>query len=193
MKQFLSYLPVLLLGFLLGGAVVYTANNYSITPKETEEQTFSQNDFDSFFNDQFDDDFFSLRDKPFKQMEKLRENMDRLFRNNNQNDFFDKWFGNKFGGNIIDVTEDEDANNVYFKITLKGLNKKSLKIDIKDGMVILSGSYSREEWNDKNGFTGKQSSSFTRSFPVPYGVDEEQASFETKGDQIVVKFPKKIY
>lgn len=189
--------------FLWEGGGTYFLTNYSLVKKEKEElskKTITtspiKKDFDSFFYNSFNDDFFSPNFSPFKQMEKMRQNMDKLFGDHlgqlKSGSHFDNWFKGKFGGSVFDIEQKEDDKYTYYEIKLEGLDQNNLKINVVDGMLEISGEIIKtEESNSSSGISKSQvRHNFHRSFPVPSGADSEKVDFETEDDKLVVKFPK---
>ncbi|MCB9091190.1 MAG: Hsp20/alpha crystallin family protein [Halobacteriovoraceae bacterium] len=191
------------LGVLLGIGGTYLFTNYNLVEKKSDnKQVFNDSfdykskGFDSFFDKTFDDDFFGKDFSPFKQMEKMRENMNRLFEdqfnNSLDNKYFDNWFEGRFGGSVFDIGESEDDKFVYYRIQLDGVDQNNLKIDVSNGQLNISGVINKESEKSSQGSLSKSrvSQSFKRSFPVPLGVDADKVEFETKENEIIVKFPK---
>lgn len=149
----------------------------------------------SLYNNMFDKDFFRQSDAPFDQMEKMRKDMDKFFESS-MKDFskvtFDDWYGSKFGGSIGDIKQQEDAKYVYYKIDLKGIDRNSIKTEVNGGQVIISATGSDIQAQDERDQHSRVENyrSFQRSFPVPAGVDPNKVKFETKGDELLIKFPK---
>lgn len=90
----------------------------------------------------------------------------------------------------IKISHKEDDQYKIIEIEVDGLDKESLKIDIAEGMITLSGRVEKEYSNQSN-YKSYSSSSFSRSFNVPAGVDERSAKIETENDKIIVKFMTK--
>ncbi|HXH75989.1 MAG TPA: Hsp20/alpha crystallin family protein [Bacteriovoracaceae bacterium] len=175
------------IGLGLGGAGTHF---YKEHQEAKDPITVTQKKFDNLYSNLFNDNFFSDRTSPFEQMEKLRAEMDKKF---NEGAGFDNWFADKFGGSINEIKQDEDDKFVYYRLDLEGLDKDSVKIDVINGQVNISGEKSdiqAEEDPSGGGTRSEFYQSFQRSFPVPEGVDSDKVDFKTEGDQIVVKFPK---
>jgi HSP20 family molecular chaperone IbpA len=188
-----------LLGILIGGGITYFFLNYDLVKKnDPDDQKLSpvtsadlqkRKGLHQFFDQTFDDDFFNQSFSPFKQMEKMRESMNKLFQMEpGSGDMFDPWFDGRFGGSVFDIEQKEDDQFIIYEIKLKGLSQSDLNVDISDGMLTISGKLTRgsEEKNAKSVF----SQSFNRSFPVPHGVDADKAEFDSTDESVIVKFPK---
>jgi HSP20 family protein len=157
---------------------------------------------------------------PSSLLKHFREKFKGLFGNNSQtlpDNFLDdsnamfenllkqreemlKSFGAQgFGGSSffkisdIDVEESEDKEFKYLNLDIKNVAKDGLKVDIKNGMVSISGKIvEKNETKDKNGQSFSQSiSQFSRSFPIPDGVDATKVDTVEKEGKLILKFPKK--
>ncbi len=204
-------------GILVGSIGTYAYMNYDIVKREARSSVrnlekgsenkeslspeISQKDIprkrlDRFFDDTFDNDFFDPHFSPFKQMEKMRENMDKLFEQHfggrDHSQLFDSWFNDKYGGSVFDIEQEEDDKHVYYKIRLEGVDQNNLKIEVEDGMLNISGDIVETREEASRGTISKSNfrQHFYRSFPVPANVDADKVQFETKEDIIIVKFPK---
>lgn len=99
--------------------------------------------------------------------------------------FYDSFFNDPYFTDMeTKLDQGEDSEFVYYKIPLDEVDKDTLKVDVKDGHVSVSGKKSEV----KDGLESYQS--FQRVFPVPEGVEESKVSFETKDDEFVIKFLK---
>lgn len=186
--------------FALGAAVLFAVQSYRNNEKntiETQEELSSQEGnmdktFDSFFND----DFFRSSKSPFEEMRRMQESMMRHF-GQQDNDpgggMFGSWFKKRFGGGDPgDIQTREDEDFVYYDVVIKDLSNKKLDIQVEGGQIMISGTIEKRS-NDKgkNANTSQfYSSTFHRSFPVPYGVDSDRVKMEHEGEKIIIKFPK---
>lgn len=139
---------------------------------------------------------------PFLQMDKMydqiRKRMDKAFGGNQLGgSMFDNSFFNtdRFGDMTSDglrIKEREDDDFKYVEIIAEGIDKDSVKINISNGMISVSGEIKRTE--DNQGQSGRSMSSFiskfNRSFNIPFGVSEENVKIDAEEDKIVIKFPK---
>jgi HSP20 family molecular chaperone IbpA len=146
---------------------------------------------DSFFND----DFFNSSNSPFEEMRKMQERMMKQFGTSEdlKGGIFDSWFKKKFGGGDPgDIHMREDDDYVYYDVAVKNLVNSKLDIRVQDGQITISGTIEKRSSNedDKKSSSQFYSSTFHRSFPVPYGVDDTKAEMEQKGEKIIIKLPK---
>ena len=106
---------------------------------------------------------------------------------------FDSWFKKKFGGGDPgDIHMREDDDFVYYDVVIKNLVNSKLDIRVQDGQITISGTIekrSSDEGENKNS-SRFYSSTFHRSFPVPYGVDDTKAEMEQRDEKIIIKLPK---
>lgn len=170
MKNKLIYVLI----FFLGGIVFATGTKLYIDSKTTPVQAVSPNVMPkrkSFFERFFEDDFFA--DDTFSQM---AEHMAKSVT----------------GSGIIRIESSQNDQYVFIQVFLDQVDKNSLKIDIKDGQITLSGQVKLEK-EEKGDFGFSKSisvSSFSRSFPAPSGVKTEEVQIENKDKSVILKFPK---
>lgn len=175
MKNKFIYIAI----FLLGGIVFATGTKLYLDsknhPAEVVVQEAPKPKKKSFFQRFFDDDFFNdeVFDKMADQMAKGMEGIANV-------------------GQVGRLETSENDQFIIYEIFLDQVDKNSLKIDIKDGQITLSGQAKIEKENQGQFGTTKSISisSFTRSFPAPQGVKAEEVQIENKENSIVLKFPK---
>ena len=113
--------------------------------------------------------------------------------------FLDRFFEN---GPKWDLGRTETAQNVDFKwtetdrhhvLTITPKGDVPLEIEIKDGMVRVSGKVVKEERVERNGVRTQSSylSQFSLAEGIPEGADEDAAKTEQVGQSIRISFPKK--
>jgi HSP20 family protein len=186
--------------FALGAAVLYAVQSY----RSNEKYTVDTNDklsnqegsmdktFDSFFND----DFFRSSKSPFEEMRRMQESMMRQFDQFDSDPgggMFGSWFKKRFGGGEPgDIQTREDDDFIYYDVVIKDLSNKKLDIKVESGQIMISGTI--EKRSDDKGKQGNSSqfysSTFHRSFPIPYGVDGDRVQMEQEDEKIIIKFPK---
>jgi HSP20 family protein len=153
------------------------------------------NDRNKLFNDFFNHDFFENNIDPFKEMEKMRKKMQESFNSIGRgfDNSFDGWFSNRFGGGSAgDFSTREDKNFVYYDIEIKSLSGNDVNIKIENNLVTVTGNIENIKEVDRKDFKSKQTivSTFNRTFPIPKGVDSDNAQIEVKNNKIIIKFPK---
>lgn len=202
---------------ILGGAIVLiglrlspnlsqkiTASNSSqkqdvaISAKGIDDIIKKQRDIQKNFDSIFDEDFFGQRD-PFEQMKKMRKQMEkRMEEFNTQNDImrnpFDSWFSDKFGGGSVeDISKREDDKYIYYDIKIENLNLTSINTKVENGHISITGTLEKKnDSKDKDNFSSHSyfKSTFSRTFPLPDGVDAGKMETVPEKDKIVLKFPK---
>ncbi|EQC47638.1 Hsp20 family protein [Bacteriovorax sp. Seq25_V] len=129
---------------------------------------------------------------PFSQMDRLHQQMQ-----NRMNSFFSSSLSDigSFESMVSDdikVEEFEDDKFKYVNIITDGIDKDSLKMDIANGMISISGQISKTNNSQSPNSTAISSftSSFARSFTIPDGVAEDKVVVDTDDDKIIIKFPK---
>lgn len=132
-----------------------------------------------------------VRWNPMRDMETLHNRINR---------FFDGGFFPTFSlddgmslGNwrpVVDIYENEDT--VVVKAELPGVDKKDIKVDLKDGVLTLSGERSHEKEVKEENYYRKERTfgSFHRSFSVPAEIDPDKIKAEFKDGVLKVEIPK---
>lgn len=93
----------------------------------------------------------------------------------------------------VDIKESEKEFRV--SVSIPGVDKKDLHVDINDGVLVIRGERKRDqeyEDEDKDGGerTEQACGSFTRSFTLPTAVDAEGVSAAYKDGVLNVRIPK---
>ena len=115
----------------------------------------------------------------FDQMDKMTEEMMKQMQP-------------QMGGSVAEVDSWEDDQFIYLKFKLGQINKNSLNLQIKDGLVTVKGQ-TKIENTTQNQFGSSTSisiSSFNKTFPVPEGVKEEEVQIDHQDGALILKFPK---
>jgi HSP20 family molecular chaperone IbpA len=92
--------------------------------------------------------------------------------------------GDEAGG-VGEVQQHEDENFYYYNISIKGLDRQSLNVEVKDGQILLKG-----QIRLANNAGGEMVESFNRSFPAPPNVDPQKVDIQNTQDTLTLKFPK---
>ncbi len=93
----------------------------------------------------------------------------------------------------IQISEREDPDYKYIEIKAENdLSKDSIKVDVRDGMISLSGEIKKVEKIEKKGLNSFSTSisSFSKAFSVPSGVNADKAEIDFDGKKIIIKFPR---
>jgi HSP20 family protein len=90
----------------------------------------------------------------------------------------------------VDITETDTA--YLIKGEIPGVNKEDVKVNIEDGMLIMSGERKQEKEEKGKKFHRIERSygSFMRSFRLPDNVDESAVKAEFKDGMLNVTLPK---
>lgn len=186
--------------FALGIAVLLLIQNYrgsKVQDVDAAGDLFRQErGMDGTLDSLFNDDFFKSSKSPFEEMRKMQERMMKQFESSSSESregIFDSWFKKKFGGGEPgDIRMREDDDFVYYDVTIKNLVNSKLDIRVQNGQITISGTIEKKSsnQNDKENSSQFYSSTFHRSFPVPYGVDDTKAQMEQKDEKIIIKLPK---
>lgn len=190
-------LPTLL--FILGLVLGIGGNKYLSRHENTSQRQLMEEEptgMNTFYDEFFNDDFFRENHFPFKMMEKMKKDMNKLLQKHNEefssNKVFDDWYGNKFGGKVGEVKQEEDKEFIYYKVHLPNVNQENVKVEVYDGMVNIS-AQSEEVKKEEDGGHLAQSSlvqRVERRLPVPPNASEERVEFKFVGDDLVIQFPK---
>ncbi len=91
---------------------------------------------------------------------------------------------------VVDLYEKDD--NFVIKAELPGVDKNDIGIDLKDGVLTLSGERSdNSEVNDDNYYRRERTyGKFQRVFTLPADVDSDKINAEFKDGVLVVEIPK---
>jgi HSP20 family molecular chaperone IbpA len=156
-----------------------------------------RNQFDSLFND----DLFRQND-PFDQMRKMREEMEKRMESMNigrqhSSNPFDSWFTDRFGGGTVnDISKREDDESVYYDIKVENVNSTSINTKVENGYITITGTTEKKsgssDGKEKNGFLEQSvfKTTFSRKFPLPEHVDQNNMQMTSEKNKIVLKFPK---
>jgi len=132
-----------------------------------------------------------VRWNPLREMESFHDRIHRLFD--------DTLFPTLTGsdelslGNwrpVVDIYEDEEA--IVVKADLPGVDKKDIKVDLKDRVLTLEGERSHENEVKKENYYCKERAfgRFHRAFTLPEGVDSDKIKAEFKDGVLKVEIPK---
>ncbi len=90
----------------------------------------------------------------------------------------------------VDIRETEDA--LIVEAELAGIDKKDIKLDVKDGVLTVSGErrYEKDVTEENVHRIERSYGSFSRSFSLPRNVDTEKIDANMKDGVLRVKLPK---
>jgi HSP20 family protein len=116
------------------------------------------------------------------------------------NRVFDAFFGNTTGsGNGVTVRRwvpamdlAEDAEHLVLRADLPGLTEDDVEVEVKDGVLTVSGERKAEEKKEGEGFyrVERAFGSFSRSLSLPKGIDADKVTAEFDNGVLEVRIPK---
>jgi len=101
-------------------------------------------------------------------------------------------FGSALGRGPQLVRKDENSE-VHYEMNMEGVDRNSLNITVEKGMIKVSGQNRIENIQEENNFKSRSVSisSFSKSIPVPEGVEENSFTVEEKDKKtLLLKFKK---
>jgi HSP20 family protein len=116
------------------------------------------------------------------------------------NRVFDAFFGNATGsGNgvtarrwvpAMDVVEDDE--HLVLRYDLPGLSEDDVDVEVKDGVLTVSGERKAEEKKEGEGYyrVERAFGRFSRSLSLPQGIDPDKVSGEFDNGVLEVRIPK---
>jgi HSP20 family protein len=128
-----------------------------------------------------------VRWEPARELDSLQSEVNRLF---------DGFFGNR--GSVaarrwvpaMDLAERDD--HLVLRADLPGLDRDDVEIEIKDGVLTISGEREteQEEKGDSYYRVERASGSFARSLSLPKDVDADAVTADFENGVLEVKIPK---
>ena len=132
-----------------------------------------------------------IRWNPWREMDTLPNRINRLFEGTL---FPTTWLNTESGLRdwrpVVDIYEEEDKTVI--KAEIPGVDKDKINVDVKDGILTLTGerSYENEAKEDsyyrKERFYGK----FHRAFTLPADYDSEKVKADFKDGVLKIDIPK---
>jgi len=145
---------------------------------------------------------------PFAMMRRMMDDMDRLFENFGfaRSPALSTWsmFDDFDNLSRLPATRQaatlwsppieifERGNNLVVRADLPGLSKNDVNVDVENGILTISGERRSEHEEEREGFFRSERSygSFSRSIPIPEGVNEDQVNASFKDGVLEVAMPK---
>jgi HSP20 family protein len=127
-----------------------------------------------------------VRWEPAREVDSLQSEVNRVF---------DAFFGN--GGNrtrrwvpAMDLVETDEQ--LVLRADLPGMSRDDVGIEIKDGVLTVSGERKADEEQRSEGFyrVERAVGTFSRSMTLPDGIDAEAVSAEFADGVLEVRIPK---
>jgi HSP20 family protein len=128
-----------------------------------------------------------VRWDPAREVDSLQSEMNRLF---------DTFFGGDDTRGVrrwvpaMDLVETDD--HLVLRADLPGLDQGDVSIEIKDGVLTVSGARQAEQEEKAEGFhrVERAYGSFSRSLSLPQGVDPDKVAAEFDKGVLEVRIPK---
>ena len=129
-----------------------------------------------------------VRWEPTREVDSLQSEVNRLF---------DSFFGAPARGSsarrwvpAMDLVETDD--HLVLKADLPGLDRDDVSIEIKDGVLTVSGERKAEHEERGDGYhrVERAFGGFSRSLTLPRGIDANQVSAEFDKGVLEVRIPK---
>ncbi|KAI0744756.1 small heat shock protein [Earliella scabrosa] len=92
----------------------------------------------------------------------------------------------------MDLHEDQEKNLVTATFELPGLTKENVQIDVKDGVLSVSGESTISSERDEKGYSVRERrfGKFSRSLPLPQGIKPEEIKASMVDGVLTVTFPR---
>ncbi len=105
-------------------------------------------------------------------------------------DFFPTFARSSTSLPAVNIREDEKA--FYLELAVPGMDKKNLKIEVKDDVLTISAEQKEEKQEDLEGYRRREFSysSFCRSFYLPEDVSGERIGATYRDGILNVEIPK---
>jgi HSP20 family protein len=105
-------------------------------------------------------------------------------------DFFPTFTGSSTSLPAVNIREDEKA--FYLELAVPGMDKRNLKIEVKDDVLTISAEQKEEKQDDLEGYKRREFSysSFCRSFYLPEDVNGEKIGAAYRDGIVNVEIPK---
>jgi HSP20 family protein len=129
-----------------------------------------------------------VRWDPTRDLDTLQTDVNRVF---------DAFFGERPANGparrwvpAIDLVETDD--HFVLKVDLPGLEKDDVEIEVKDGLLTVSGERNAEHEERKDGYhrIERAYGAFSRSLTLPQGVEADQVQADFDKGVLEVRIPK---
>lgn len=91
----------------------------------------------------------------------------------------------------VNITESKD--HIALQFELPGMEKKDIKVTVKDGTLVVSGQREFSEEKEETSFVRREirTGRFSRSFTLPETIDQNSVKADYKHGILEVKFNKR--
>lgn len=94
----------------------------------------------------------------------------------------------EFLGKNMKLKVEDGKKELKLSLKTPGYDKKHLKVSVKNGMLTFCGE--RREENSTKGSYCSSYGSFSRSLPLPEGVNAKKAKVQVKDGEVIIAMPK---
>ena len=128
---------------------------------------------------------------PWREMDTFSNRLDSLF---DKRFFPAVWFSEESGlGDwrpVVDIYDEDDKTVI--KAEIPGVDKDKINVDVKDGILTLTGERSYENESKEENYHRRERAygRFERSFALPDGLDPEKIDADYKDDVLRIEIPK---
>lgn len=129
-----------------------------------------------------------VRWEPFREINSLQREMNRLFE-----DLAPTHPTREVSGTLMPPVEmDEDADSIYIKLEVPGIDSKDLDVQVTREAVSISGERKSETKTSENGHTRSEFryGKFQRVIPLPSAIVNDQVKAEYKDGILNLTLPK---
>ncbi len=132
---------------------------------------------------------------PFEEIQKLQQEMDQIFNRFHQrflNDAAFVKFNDTFANSpAIDLKDSKDK--YVIKADIPGVDKKSIEVSEKDGLLTIKAKTSREKEEKKENFIKQERfvGEFLRAITLPKDADASKMKTDYKNGVLKIVIPKK--
>ncbi len=128
-----------------------------------------------------------VRWTPWQELESMNHHLSRLLDDSRTSldDEMGRWAPS------VDIRETDEA--LMVEAELPGIDKKDVKLEVKDGVLTISGErrYEKDVKEENVHRIERSYGSFTRSFSLPTNVDAEKVNADMKDGVLTVRLPKR--
>jgi len=128
-----------------------------------------------------------VRWTPWQELENMNRQLSHLLDDSPLNTFgeTEQWAPR------VDIRETDDA--LLLQAELPGIDKKDIRLEVKDGVLTLSGErrYEKDVKEENVHRVERAYGSFSRSFSLPTNVDADKVDANMKNGVLEVRLPKR--
>jgi HSP20 family protein len=133
----------------------------------------------------------ALAGAPWQELERIEERMEDMFRSFSRG-FPWAWPRERGAGWMPPLDMVERKDEILLRVDLPGLQEKDIEVNVQDGMLTLRGERKeeREEKEEDYYYCERSLGKFSRSLPLPAGVDAEHVKATFKNGVLEVHLPR---